>query len=268
MSIGFKINTISRIRSSPLVALLVFSFAIPVSNGAAANQLLRLCHVPWGVFAGKDLPGKGIYPDITSRVLRKAGYQVEVSIIPWTRCIENVRSREYDIVTAAWEGKSFDADFIYLNNTSIDTINFIVLDGSSLNSGRFEDLRGKKIGILRDQGGMEDFYNHADLFKFIHQSSSELALLRMLIHGRVDAVLTNPAHLQSLANSMTDEMTSKIRALLPPAQINYASPIIAKSHPLAQQIKADFDEAFRALVAEGLYDDLERVHGVRLTHRP
>ena len=62
---------------------------------------------------------------------------------------------------------------------------------------------------------------------------------------------------------MSEEATSKLRALLPPAQINYASPIIAKTHPRAQQIKADFDAAFRALVADGLYDELERIHGVR-----
>ncbi len=115
---------------------------------------------------------------------------------------------------------------------------------------------------------MEKFYKRLHLFKFVHKEAKERTMVRMLVHDRVDEVLTNPTHLLSLAKLVSKKAPIKLLPLLPPAQINYASPIIAKIHPRAQQIKTEFDVTLRALVADGLYDELERIHGVRLKHRP
>jgi hypothetical protein len=75
-----------------------------------------------GEIGGESLPGKGIYPDITSRVLEEAGYKVEVFIIPWTRCIEEARAHEFNVIAAAREGEHFEKDFRYFNNISTEVL--------------------------------------------------------------------------------------------------------------------------------------------------
>jgi len=89
----------------------------------------------------------------------------------------------------------------------------------------------------------------------------------MLMNGRLDAVVSNPAHMQSLANLLYPDDPPALRSLLPPVQVNYATPAIAANHPLAAQLVSEFNKAFSRLVEDGLYEEIKEVHGELLNHR-
>ena len=242
-------------------------FFCPASAVAQPNPVVKVCYTPWGKFGGEDLPGKGIFPDIVSRTLKRAGYRVEVSIVPWKRCIEDTRALRYDLIAAGWEGESFDTDFNYLSNLSIDAIHFITLDGSPLKSAEVGALKGKTVGILRGSGGMEVLKKRAGEFA-LYEVATETSMLRMLVRGRVEAIISDPLQLNDVAARVSGEQQTMLRPLEPPIKQNFNTVIVAKRNPRAAQLKADFDRAFRQLVSEGLYDDIHKLHGRRLKYRP
>ena len=252
-----------------VIGICVFTMLWSVGSAWAADKKtkLNICYLEWGKFGGEKLPAKGIHPDIATRVFHNAGYDVKIVITEWTVCIKRTRLMKFDLVAAAWEGDTFDPDFEYLENTTVDSINFITLKSSPLSSGEFADLKGKRIGVLRDAGGMERFYNNQQLFKVIRVPNEE-KMLRMLMARRIEALVSDPAQFIEVANKLTPPLGKKLRVLRPAIQTNFASPMISKRHPYKAKIKADYAASYSKLVKSGLYDEIAKTHGIRATHRP
>ncbi len=247
------------------MALLVWSS--DEANAIEEKPKLKICYLEWGKYGGENLPSKGLVPDITTRVFIHAGYNVEVYIVPWPRCIEQTKRLKYDLVAGAWEGEGFDPYFEYMENVTVDSINFVTLESSQLTSGDMDYLEGKRIGFMRDSGGLENFKKNKHRFKVI-EVAVEKRLLTMLKGDRFDAVISDPLQLIELANKMMPPLGEKLRVLLPPVQENLSSPMISKNHPDKAKIISDFKRSFKVLVQAGLYDEMYEIHDLRVTHKP
>lgn len=212
-----------------------------IGESAAEQNLLKICYTTWGKMGGEILPNKGVYPDIAARTLKEAGYQVSVDIVPWDRCIESVKLQIYDVVAAAWTADTLRNDFIYLRNTGIDRINFMVLEDSPIESGDFEALKGKRI-VMFQSAGIDRFEKNIDQFQ-VTKVHHENQMIEMLAAGRVDALLSNPEQTVSLAAKKFPALVGRLKILEPPVQLNYASPMVSVNHPRKLEIKMKFDEA-------------------------
>ena len=236
--------------------------------GAVSAEKLKLCYLEWGKLGGKDLPEKGLLPDAMKRMFEHAGYDVEVFIRPWNRCIAKTKQLDFDLVLDAWKGPTFDKDFDYLKTHHIDKIAFVVREDSKIKSGKFEDLAGKRVGYLATSGGLEKFYAKKDTFALVSALQTEAAMIRVLAKGRVDAIVSDPVQLLSTAEKLVPPIDVKLRVLEPPIQLNYAAALISKSHPDKKTISAAFEKSFRALVKTNMYAELEKLHGVKLNLAP
>jgi len=193
------------------------------------------------------------------RVFRHAGYEITTKLVPWPRCIEDAKNLKFDLVSSAWRGKNFAPHFDYLNVILIDTINFITLEDSPITSGAYEGFYGRRVGLVREAGGLEALFENHDRIQVVG-----VALLKklppMLARGRFDAIVSGPVSLNEAVKSMSPPFGHKLVALEPPLKKNLNSPLIAKTHPHKAGIIADFDRAYRELVAQGLYKELIKIH--------
>lgn len=226
---------------------------------AETKPALTICGTTWGKLGGDHLPGQGFVPDLVMRVFRHAGYEIRTELIPWPRCVELAKRQQYDLISSAWRGENFAPHFDYLDVILHDTINFVALEGSSIPSGEPESFRDRRVGFVREAGGMENLVAAYPYIKTVDTGKLE-ALLRMLDGGRIDAIVSDPVSLKEVIKTMERPIKGKIRVLEPPLQINFNSPMIAKGHPHKEQIAADFSAAYRELVDAGLYDDLIAIH--------
>ena len=250
------------------IKLIILSLVILSYNFAHAEEkeICKACFLEWGKQGGKDLPDQGFNPDLVSTVLREAGYEPKVDIIPWKRCLALVKSHEYDFVAGYWRGKEGDKYFDYLRPTTIDKITFIVLKDSPCKSGKMEDMYGKRVGYLENAGGLETFRNNENKFETIPVSGDK-ALLRMLKNHRIDAIVSNSQHITSLAEIEFPDLVGKLRVLSPPIQINITSVAISWTHPKREEIKRRYNKAYDKLVAEGLYERLMKKHGLKVEYK-
>lgn len=255
---------------TPLVRLLLVGAALLATSTslaqAAEKEVVHFCFLNWGKQGGEHLPDKGFNPDLVSTVLREAGYEPRVTILPWVRCVENTKKQKFDFVAGYWMGGEGDTYFDYFQPTTVDRINFIALKESGLTSGWLEDLYGKRIGHLRGAGGLETFRSQTGRYK-VYEATDDHALIKMLEGGRIDAILSNSPHITSLAETSFPHLVDKLRVLQPPVQINIAAPAIAWDHPKREEMKARYNAAYEKLVSEGIYERLMKKHNIKVDYQ-
>lgn len=247
-------------RNHVILGLLLAALVVPLSEARSADKKpLVVCGTTWGKLGGDSLPGQGYVPDLVMKVFRHAGYQITTKIVPWSRCIALAKTTQFDLVAAAWRGKNFEPHFDYLNVIAKDTINFITTDNSPIQSGKFSEFRGKKIGMVRDVAGLEEIFKESYGINVTTVSSLD-KLPAMLNAGRFEAIVTDPVSLNEAIKTLDRPFTQKLKVLQPALKVNLNSPLIAKHHPNKKQLAIDFDRSYRALVAEGLYEKLAKIH--------
>jgi len=251
----------TNILMAALAALLLAGFQATAAN-AAEKKPLTICGTTWGKYGGEELPGKGFVPDLVMRVFRHAGYQIETKLVPWPRCVELAKQQKFDMVSSGWRGENFAPHFDYLEVILEDTVNFITLENSTIASGDMKSFHGKRVGFVRDAGGMGVFDNQ-DKIK-ITKVGSLSKLLHMLDGGRIDAIVSDPVNLNETRKTLDRPLKNKLKVLQPPILTNYNSPLIAKGHPDKAQITADFAKSYKALVADGLYEKLIKLHDLQV----
>lgn len=245
----------------------VFSaLSLPSHAADPVPEPVKACFLEWGKQGGKHLPEQGFNPDLVSTVLREAGYAPTVDILPWVRCLEEVKKHTYAFVAGYWRGKEGDKYFDYFRPTTVDNINFIVLKNSPLDSGRIDDMKGVRVGYLRGAGGLETFRSNIDKF-IATEIRNDTAMIKMLKHGRIDAIVSNSPHITSLAESSFPELVGKLRVLEPPIQVNIASPAISLTHPKRAEMKARYNKAYDKLVKKGLYERLMTKHKFKTSYK-
>ncbi|MFC1673744.1 substrate-binding periplasmic protein [Pseudomonadota bacterium] len=248
-----------------LILSALFFTTLSAASSAAEKEVVHFCFLNWGKQGGENLPEKGFNPDLVSTILREAGYQPKVTILPWVRCVEQTKQQKFDFIAGYWKGGEGDTYFDYFHPTTIDRINFIALESSGLTSGRLEDLYGKKIGHLRGAGGLETFRAQIDRFT-VHEATDDIALIKMLEGGRIDAILSNSPHIASLAEASYPHLVDKLLTLQPPIQVNIAAPAIAWGHPKREEMKQRYNAAYEKLVAQGIYERLMAKHKIRVDY--
>jgi ABC-type amino acid transport substrate-binding protein len=164
-----------------------------------------------------------------------------------------------------WRGENFDPFFEYLDITLRNDINFIVPKDSPFTSGEIDNFQGKTIAYVRDSGGM-DAIRQNDAIKT--RAVSKMVTMIPILHGhRVDAVITDPESFFMAASEMDPPLDSEFEVLQPPLVTNYNSLLIAKDHPNLEQIRTDFNRSFRALIEDGIYQELIAIHGPQFEYQ-
>jgi len=255
-------------RLSRLFGLCVLFLTLPFLASQAISDTkkpLVLCGTTWGKLSGHDLPNYGFVPDLVMRVFRHAGYKVSYKITPWPRCLTGVKELTYDVLASAWHGERIDADFDYMDDILIDTINLIVLQGSPIQVGKMQNFYGQRVGIVKEAGGIEEiFADHGEIK--IERVASLDRLPRMLIGKRFAAIVSDPVSLNEVVKTQGLGAQHKFVALEPALQKNIQAPIISKNHPNKDQVISDFNKAFRELASKAFYDELIRLHDLQVQY--
>lgn len=241
--------------------LVFFNLSLAEKN----REPLKLCYLEWGKLGGENLPNKGFVSDVAVTVLKEAGYDATVDILPWSRCLKLVEVKKYDMVATFWMGEKQKKKYQFFEPTSLDYINFISLNTFKSKSGKLEDFYGKSIGIMRDAGGIENFFTQRDKFK-VFDVTNEVQLINLLRLGRIDAIVTDPVPLLSLVENKFPELVGKLKVWEPAIQLNIAAPAVAIDHPNKNEIMQRYNKAYIKLIKNGLYEKMFKKHGLTLKY--
>ncbi|WP_295990050.1 ABC transporter substrate-binding protein [Rugamonas sp.] len=155
---------------------------------AAARPPLKLAVMSVLPLGMVDATGKpfGMYADMGVQVVRDAGFEAEVAVVPLPRAIALLAAGQSDLLIAFQTKPIADAAIPLYYVANVDVI-IAGLRGSSFNN--LSDLHGKTVGQQRGADYDPRFSGDSAIKKYDVTDTPHL--LRMLMAGRVDAVIAN-----------------------------------------------------------------------------
>lgn len=122
------------------------------------TPILKIAGNAWGSYINNQLPSNGLAVKLVTSVLTRAGYQVEMALMPWQKVSEGLTNGEVDISIGSWysetRAKQFQFTDPYLENELIivkrkdNTLNFNSAESfkSALTKKKYN------LGVFKDFG--------------------------------------------------------------------------------------------------------------------
>lgn len=144
-------------------------------------------------YLDKDGKPSGFAVDAAVEVLKRAGYDVTVRLLPFARAMQ--QTTEGGVMTGAFYSDERAKLFKYSDPMVADDVVVVVAKGKEFPFSKPEDLAGKRIGLQSSFYYGDEFAQMMAKSQVIVDADSSPNLrMKKLSAGRVDAALVNPGH--------------------------------------------------------------------------
>ncbi|WP_299375649.1 transporter substrate-binding domain-containing protein [uncultured Kiloniella sp.] len=170
----------------------------PSSEYPLTERKLVIGVSEWAPYMGYDLPDHGLVVDVLKIAMKRAGIDVEVKAIPWSRLLKETYDGKVDLIPGLWYQQDRDEKIAY---GSVLAENRLVLISHKRDPRRvhtIDDLKNRYVGIAQDYAYPKAF---AQATHFKRDVSKNLEIiLKKLEDGRVDAALADELVARHTAN--------------------------------------------------------------------
>lgn len=157
----------------------------PPATAAPRLRMAVMSVLPLGMVDAGGRP-YGMYADIGARVVHDSGLDVEIAVVPLPRAIAQLGAGQTDLLIAFQTGAIAEAALPLYYVADVD----VIIAGPRGASFRdLSELRGKTVGQQRGADYDPRFSGDSAIKKY--EVADTRQLLRMLLAGRVDAVIAN-----------------------------------------------------------------------------
>lgn len=218
---------------------------------------LALASSVWAPYT--DVPGKPhLALDLVHQALARANVAHQTSIVDFGDAIEGIQQGRFDGSEALWRTPEREKFILYSEPYLENRLMLVGRLGADVSAERFEDLKGKKVGIV-DNYGYGPEIEGAPGVDFQRGPDDE-ANLRKLLRGELDYVLLD----ELLVHHLFTSEAKKAELLL----VTGTTPLLRRplhfglrrDLPTAPEIIARFNQAILGLSQDGTYN---RILGVR-----
>jgi polar amino acid transport system substrate-binding protein len=132
----------------------------------------------------------GILVDVVTEAFRRTGHQFEIQLMPWARCLAEIRSGRVDGIFSVFQLPERNE---FLTYTSVPIINqvlafFVPADSDLKFGGDIAQLQGFRIGTIRgtSYGTKVDSALNAGVWSTVVNTNNIDSLVGMLVLKRID----------------------------------------------------------------------------------
>ena len=240
-----------------LVITGILLLALCLATPAKAEKLTVVAD-EWPPFSGADLPNKGLSLDVIQTVLERAGYEVEVAVIPWARIMDGARNGTYDIVGSLFHTADLEPHMRYSAPYYTTDVRFLRKVGTDHAYRSLDDLRSYSIAV-GDGFLYSDEFDHADYLNKVVVTTT-LQSVRMVAHGRADITLDSEEVVRHALEREDPGLLDMVEFLPIPLASRGIHMAVRKSLPNHERIVRDFDRTLLAMQQDGSYDALLAEH--------
>ena len=263
----FLLTSWYRFSSITAAALLLTAFSF--ANANAESKPLKIAGSVWPPYIVDKGSEKGAATALVTEILKRAGYETEVSIETWPRTLQGTSAGIYDVIIAAWYTKEREQQFQYTDPYFVNTIQFVKRKGAPIKFRSYQDLRGAVIGIVNGYAYGDEFDQAQGLLKL--PSNHLIQNLLKLQQGRIDLTLGDK---WVVRHELTEYFPTAIKDfafLGKPVATRTLHAAVSRTHPQHDKITKDFNKALKSIKADGTYEkilDVYRKRLVKLTETP
>jgi polar amino acid transport system substrate-binding protein len=215
-----------------------------------ASVKLRLASGLWPPFVDtSDHPRVAV--DLVTSALARAGYIAEDEVESLETVLRGLQEGTYDGSTTLWHSAEREQFVLYSNPYLENRLMLVGPKGSKPDAGSFAELKGKKIGLVKDYAyGAE--VDDAKAPIFVRGESTE-ENLRALLRGELDYVLCDALVIHHLALQYPQQVRERLETARTPLIKRSLHFAVRKGRPDAQQIIDRFNQQLAKMLADGSY---------------
>lgn len=245
-------------RFATAFAVLAFFWA----QSPASAKPLTIVADEWPPFSGSNLPNMGLSLDVISSVLKRAGYEVQVAVVPWARIMDGAAKGRYDVIGSLFLTDDMKAHVTYGDAYYTTKVKFLRKVG---NAQEFETLQGlSPYSIAVGDGFLySDSFDQADYLNKLVVTTT-LQTVRMVAHGRADLTLDSVEVIQYALENDAPELKSQVEFLPRPLASRSIHMAVRNDLPGRDEIIADFNRTLEEMRRDGSYQRLLDRHTLRV----
>jgi len=243
---------------SPLIAVLVLLAGLALGVPARAERVTVAGCENYAPYSDVALPGNGFANDLTAKIMKQAGYEVSVSVLPWVRALEGTESGEFDILPSAWYTEERGQKLLFSMPIAQSRLVFVKPADSKFEFHTLKDLTGLRVGIVSGYT-YEPAFLASPLFQ--RQAVADvLANLRRVATRHIDLTLDDELTVRFIIHSRAPELEPMLALTRGVLSEQGLFVTFSKQRPDAAKLLADFNAGLARMRADGSYDKLLVVH--------
>lgn len=204
----------------------------------------------------------GIEVEVMEEVARRLGLSIDITILPWPRMLTMMRSGELDCMFAAFHTEE-RASYMQFTQIPIHVSRLAIYThrAGAFPLTRLEDLRGRRIGLIRDfqtVPALDDALARGD-FAEVTIGTSFRQLFDQLAARRIDVVIVN----HHVAENILSEMGAHDIIELPHALSSNSAFVTFTRQRSFDTLIPKINYALFEIIADGTYARLFAAHVIQ-----
>lgn len=197
----------------------------------------------------------GLLVDVVTEIFKRTGYQVDIAIMPWARCLAEVKAGRIDGIFSVYQTRERQEFLIYAEEVLITQVQafFVRKDSAITYDGDLNKLSEFRLGIINQTsyGPRLDAALEKGVFKRVDVANSVSASLNKLLVDRIDMV---PSYRHvALDSARTMGAAGSVKELTPAIESIPSYLAFSNKKDYAKVIAA-YNQALRAMKKDGTYD--------------
>jgi len=240
--------------------VLFWVLLLPLAVHAEPDRV-QLATLDWKPYVSEELPNGGLTTEIVREAFRRAGFRVEIHVMPWIRVLAEVEKGAFDAMYPAYHSKTRAR--VYALSDPIATGPLVLCKRSDrpIRYRSLEDLRPFRIGVVRGYVNTPEFDAADDLQKEIVNSDKQ-NLLKVLT-GRIDLAVIDKYTALHIIETSIPRAEGKLDFLEPPLQVKTLHVGFCRERRgCSERLKA-FNRALDEMKRDGSVQDIYAKRGFR-----
>ncbi|MDD2769410.1 MAG: transporter substrate-binding domain-containing protein [Methylococcus sp.] len=225
---------------------------------AARAEQLSVVADEWPPYVDPTAPGGGLAIDLVTAVFSRAGYTTKLMVDDWTRDLEGANIGVYDVVANIWYTDERAQYLDYSDAYLVNDVRFVKRKWTDIEFEDYSDIRGLRIGMVKNYGYPSGFLRAGGLMKIANDSLVDA--LTELVEGQCDLVIDDKHVLEYTAKRYLPASENRLEFLPRPVGLEQLHIAVSKANPNHAKIVDDFNRTLKAMKNDGTYGRILDAH--------
>ncbi len=224
------------------------------SAASAFSQTLTLATLNWEPFYSENLPEEGFFTALSREAFKRAGYEIKVEFMQWTRALAMAKKGKYDGLLGAYHNAERENYFIFPEPAAHNEEVFLQKKGKGITYTSLEDLKPYKIGGLVGGAPLKELAEKG----FKTEGAKDLQSIKKLHAGRIDLMVYGKQNFYFSLKNMADytPYQDAFEVLEPPFKSYGLYCPVSRKRTDAREIVDKFNAALKEMKADGTYEKI------------
>lgn len=233
---------------------------IPPTSVANDEHTIRLATLDWPPYVGENLSQMGFTTAIVAEAFKRAGYEVKVDFMPWTRVIQESEAGKYDAAFPEYFSDERNKAFFFSDQFASGPLGFYKRKADNITYTKLEDLKPYRIGVVLGYINTPEF----DAANYLQKEpvNSDEQNIRKLLMGRIDLIVIDKYVAQYLIKNSIPEAIGKLEFLEPALLDQPLYVIFSRKIAGSEQKLQKFNAALKTMREDGTLDRILEESGI------